>query len=292
MMKMWRNAILTLIISVFSLNAQAEHTTGDSTVIVGNTKISKLESQPTDMLDKVVVDGDTVDIILPEKNYSRYDRGLFNYLFIPKKQWSFGLTASYGNLEGSDIQILNVLSDLDLKCTIFSLKPYISYFIANNSCVGMKLGYSKTNVDLGALSMDFGDDLNFSIGDVLFYNESYSASIFYRHYIGLGRDKRFGIFNEVDLAFGSGTGQFKRNYNGETRDTQTISTECRLNFSPGLCVFFHDYVSFNVSFGIFGLYYKHEKQKTNDIDEGSRSSSGADFKFNLFNINFGIAVHI
>lgn len=51
-------------------------------------------------------------------------------------------------------------------------------------------------------------------------------------------------------------------------------------------------LSFNVSFGVFGLHLTNEKQITNGESEGSRFSSGANFKFNLFNINFGIGVHI
>ena len=46
--------------------------------------------------EKVVIDGDTVSIILPERNFGRFDRGLFNYIFIPKGKWGFGVTASYG----------------------------------------------------------------------------------------------------------------------------------------------------------------------------------------------------
>jgi hypothetical protein len=65
-----------------------------------------------------------------------------------------------------------------------------------------------------------------------------------------------------------------------------------LNFSPGVCVFIMDNVCFNVSFGVFGLNFKHERQTTNGIDEGSRFASGANFKFNIFNINFGIGVCI
>lgn len=53
-----------------------------------------------------------------------------------------------------------------------------------------------------------------------------------------------------------------------------------------------DNVCFNVSFGVFGLHVTHDKQYTNGVDEGSRTSSGANFRFNLFNINFGIGVSI
>lgn len=283
-MKKWRIYISLICIGIiFSASINATEAADTTKIAI---PVPSLNS------DRVIIGKDTVDIIIPEKNYGRYDRGLSNFLFIPKGQWSFGLTVSYGSISSEDLQLLNILKDFDLKGSIFSLKPYISYFFRNNSAIGMRLGYSKNNVDLGKLSMDFGSDLNFSLADVLYNNEYYSASVFYRHYIGLGRDKRFGVFNEIDLAFGSGIGQFKRSYDGVPRDTRTVSSECRLNFSPGVCVFFHDYVSFNVSFGVFGLYFKNEKQTTNGENEGSHFSSGADFKFNLFNINLGIAVHI
>ena len=51
-------------------------------------------------------------------------------------------------------------------------------------------------------------------------------------------------------------------------------------------------VSFNLSFGVFGFYLKNEKQSVDGVPEGSNVSSGANFRFNIFNLNFGIAAHI
>lgn len=290
---MWRYLILSISL-LLAINVDAAIPT--DTIIRVSNKISlkpkTIGARPDDVKELVIVGKDTVDVILPEKNYGRYDRGLFNYLFIPKGQWSFGLAVSYGSIGSQDLSLLNLVSDLDLDGSIFSLKPYVSYFFKSNSCVGMRLGYNRGHVDLKSLGMDITDDLNFNIANVLFHTESYSASVFYRHYVGLGKSRRFGVFNEVDLAFSSGNGQFKRYYNEQPRDTRTNTSECSLNFSPGLCVFIQDYISFNVSFGVFGLHLKKEIQTTNDVEEGSRFSSGADFKFNLFNINLGIAVHI
>ena len=113
--------------------------------------------------------------------------------------------------------------------------------------------------------------------------------MFYRNYVGLGRSKRFAIFNEAALTFGSGSSRFKRPLDGKLRDTRTDLTQVALNFSPGLCMFIMDYISFNV---LFGIHLTNEKQITDGVEEGSRFSSGANFRFNLFNINFGIGVHI
>ena len=241
---------------------------------------------------KVIVDGDTVSIILPDKNYGRYDRGLFNFLFIPKGQWSVGLTASYGEFSTDDVQMLSILNNLDLKIKAYSIKPSISYFFRSNQSIGVKFNYSNSRLNLNSLTFDFDEDLNFSLSGVAYSSETFSASINYRNYVGLGPDKRFAIFNEVDLGYGTGSSNFRRLFNDEPKTTHTTINEASLNFSPGLCVFIMDYISFNVSFGVFGLNMRHERQTTDGSPDGSRFTSGANFKFNIFNINFGMAVHI
>ena len=70
--------------------------------------------------EKVVIDGDTVSIILPERNFGRFDRGLFNYIFIPKGKWGFGVTASYGELQTEDIAVLSLLKDFNFKGKMYS----------------------------------------------------------------------------------------------------------------------------------------------------------------------------
>lgn len=244
------------------------------------------------MEERVIVAGDTVGIILPERNWGRYDRGLYNFLFIPRGQWMFGLTASYGSLDTKDIRLLDMLKDLSFEGKQYSIRPTISYFIKSNTSVGLKLAYNRGDAHLGSMSVDFDDDLNFSLKDVSYQSNKYSIGVFYRNYVGLGTEKRFAVFNEVDLSFASGFSRFQRYYNNELRDTRTTSTSVNLNFSPGVCVFLMDYLSFNISFGVFGIHLTNEKQKTNDVEEGSNFQSGANFRFNLFNINFGIGVHI
>lgn len=256
-------------------------------------RVLSLKATPDNEIDeKVIVGGDTVSIILPERNFGRYDRGLYNYLFIPKGQWMFGISASYGDFSSEDVEVLSVLRDFDFKGKQYAIRPVMGYFFRSNQCLGLKFDYTRGEADLGSLAIDMGDDLNFAIRDVSYYSQKYSVGMFYRNYVGLGRAKRFALFNEVALTFGSGSSRFKRYYGGELSDTRTNLTQVALNFSPGLCVFVMDYLSFNVSFGVFGLHLTKEDQTTNNIEEGSRVSSGANFRFNLFNINFGLGVHI
>lgn len=296
--------IITIIFSiyfatqfVYSWDLESKNTYVDGNILDRFTNNKKI---PVDTLDidesildeKVIIGEDTVSIVIPQKNYGRYDRGLYNYLIIPKGQWAFGLTASYGEFNTDDIQVLSILKNLDLKIKAYSLKPSITYFFNNNQCIGLNLNYTRTITDLSNLSVDFDDDINFSLHDVSYYSENYSTSAFYRYYVGLGSQKRFAVYNEVALGFGSGSSRFKRIYNDEPKDTKTTSTTASLNFSPGICVFMMDNASFNVSFGVFGVKMSKEKQVTDGKYEGSRFSSGANFKFNIFNINFGLAIYI
>ncbi len=242
--------------------------------------------------ERVIVGSDTVSVILPQKNYGRYDRGLFNYLFIPKGQWSFGLMASYGEFNTDDVQILGMIKDIDMKLKAYSIQPSISYFFSHNQSMGLKFNYVRMEGDLPNLSVDFSDDINFSLKDVSYYQQSFSTSLNYRNYIGLGSARRFAVFNEVDLAFGSGSSRFRRYYAGKMKDTRANFVTASLNFSPGVCVFIMDYISFNISFGVFGINVRNERQWTDGREDGSRFTSGANFRFNIFNINFGMAVYI
>ena len=149
--------------------------------------------------EQVIVGGDTVGIVLPQKNYGRFDRGLFNFLFIPKGQWSFGIQASYGEFNTDDFQMLSILNDLNVKVKAYSLEPSIAYFFGNNQSIGINFNFTRMYVDLAGLSVDFSDDINFRLSDVSYYSKTYTTAIAYRNYVGLGRDRRFGVFNEVEI---------------------------------------------------------------------------------------------
>lgn len=275
---------LMICMAAVALGAAAQST--DSLVV--RKSLGKIP-EPT---ERVIVGEDTVSIIIPQKNYGRFDRGLFNYLFIPKGQWSFGVTASYSEFNADDIQMLSYLKDFDFDGKQYSIKPSVSYFFASNQALGIKLNYTRRDADLGRLAVDFDDDISFDVRDVSYTSSDYAIGVFYRNYVGLGTMKRFAVFNEVDLSFGSGSSRFIRSYNNVPRDTRTTSVEASLNFSPGVCVFIMDNVNFNVSFGVFGIKVRKDRQTTDGTETGSRVSSGANFRFNIFNINFGLGFNI
>ena len=185
-------AVVVLVFAACSVHAQT---------IMRKKSVANTERRQTAEQEMVIARGDTTAIILPEHNFGRFDRGLYNYLYIPKGCWGFGVTASYGELNTKDIQVLNILNDFDFGGKIYSINLSAAYFFRHNQSVGLKVNYSRGTADLNHLAVDFSDDLNFSIRDVSYYQESYAMGCAYRNYVGLGRQKRFSVFNEVDLMF-------------------------------------------------------------------------------------------
>lgn len=260
-------------------------------LLKGTHKVVRDDSR-LDLSEKVVFRGDTIPMVLKDRNIGRYDRGLFNYLFIPKGGWSFGLTASYGEFSTSELEMFSLVSDFNFSGHSFSIKPYVSYFIRNNMSVGLRLAYTSSKATVESLKVDIDEDMNFNLSDIMYRNESYTAAFFFRQYVGMARRGRFGIFNEVELAFASGNADFRRPYAGEPKVTHTTYMETQLNFSPGVSVFIMKNVNFNVSFGVFGFHLRNERQYVDGEKSGNRFTSGANFRFNIFNIAFGIAVHV
>ncbi len=242
---------------------------------------------------------DSITLALPDTiksskglNRKKYNRGLKNYLLIPKKQWIAGLTVSYGEFDVKDNTLLIFLDDLDFKGSMTTLNPFVGYFIRDNQCIGVKLGYSSLSAKLENLNIAIDEDLQLQLSNMRYLGETFSAAIFHRAYIGIDKGKRFGFFNETELAFSNGTSRFIRSSEENIKNTKTTTSEIKLGLNPGICVFIMNNVSASVSFGVAGLRYGTIKQTTNGEDAGSRHSSGADFKINLLNINIGMCLHI
>lgn len=255
---------------------------------------SKVVDDPNklNLEEKTIYRGDTVPMVLKSINLGRYDRGLFNFLYIPKGTLSIGLTASYGEFSTKDLELLGLISDVSVGGNVFSIKPYLQYFIKNNLAVGLKFGYYNAKGQIDSFDVDIDEDMNFSLNDVMYSSRSFSYAATLTQYIGLTRRGRFGVFNEIELAMHHGTSHFQRPYGGVLRDTKTQTTEGQINFSPGLQVYIMKQVAFHVSFGVFGFNFKHESQTEDGEFTGKRFSSGANFRFNIFNINFGISVNV
>ena len=271
---------LVLLVGARSLAAQQR----DTIVVRDTVFLSKEEFEKK----KDIVESSNLIRIKP---VGRFDRGIVSYRFIPKKKWIGGLTFSYVNYDSDDSRLLfSVLKDFDCNFKTFSLKPFMGYAVADNMVVGVKLGYNHTIADLGNVSIDMGDDLDFSLTNMRYAEDLYSFGVFHRSYVGLDRGKLFGLFNETTLTYKNGSSSFARGEGEDYKRTETTINELHLGISPGVAVFITQNICAELSFGVVGFKYRSESQKNNLGETGKRRNSGADFKINLFNINIGLTV--
>lgn len=111
----------------------------------------------------------SVSDTIPEKKFlGRFDRGIVNHLFVKRKTWMTGLTVSYAGYDSEDTQFLSLLKDFDCEAKLFTINPFVGYFIKENVCIGIKFGYQNVYANLGNISLDIDDDLSFSLKDMSF----------------------------------------------------------------------------------------------------------------------------
>ncbi len=280
-----------------------EHRDGGQYIWIPDENVSAVESVlngksqgytpgKVDLNEMTFWRGDSIPMALPTKRLGRYDRKLYNWLIYPKGLWHIGLTANYGELNTEDMEILTLINDIDLHGKIYSIKPSVSYFLRNNLCVGMRLAFTKGDMGINSFKVDIDEDMSFNLHDIRYTSDSYAAAVFLQQYFGLSRRGRFAVFNEAEISVGTGSSHFIRPFDGELRDTRTKSQSFNINYSPGVSIMMMKNAAFNLSFGIFGFHLKDEKQWENGEESGSRFTSGINFRFNLFNINFGVSIII
>ncbi len=254
---------------------------------------------------KLVVVHDTVYVPIPEakmpvdssriiyaKPVGRYDRGIMNYRFIPKHKWIGGVTVSVFNFESDNSRLLfSLLKDIDLNLRTLSVKPFVGYAIKDNTVVGLKLGYSRISGGINNLALNI-EDLDISLKDIKYMDDSYSFSLFHRSYIGLDPKGLFGLFNETTIGYSMGSTRFSRGSGESLKYTDTSINQLNVGLNPGIAIFIMPNVGAEVSFGVAGFTYNWEKQKKSSGEVGKRTNSGANFKINLLNINIGITVCI
>jgi len=134
------------------------------------------------------------------------DKLIPNHLTIPKGQWMVGSTFSYSEHEDDNYKFL-VLEKIESTGYTFKVSPFFGYFIRDNVALGGRFSYNRTYTDLGNISLDLDDDINFDISDVNYLEHTFSATGFVRTYMPIGSSKIFGLFNEARVTYGYGQGK-------------------------------------------------------------------------------------
>lgn len=226
----------------------------------------------------------------------RVDRNVDNNKFVYKGEVMLGLTASYGKVNSDNSDLMLLLNGIDVGLRSTTIRPFFAYAYRDNLAVGLRLGYeyikgnlSNIDVNLGLIA-DGMEDMN--IGNLSLRNETFSWSLFHRHYLGLDRRGIVGVILETELLFKDGTSRFLTG-NDVASASFSRNFAAQLNVNPGLGVYIFPQVCVTATVGIGGLRYNNIRQ-CDALGEviGRRDQSSLNFKVNILDIQIGIVAHL
>ncbi|MBD0405469.1 hypothetical protein [Flammeovirga sp. EKP202] len=227
------------------------------------------------------------------KRSDLYSRGIENNTFIKKGQWLTGATFNYSEHANDNYKFL-ILEDWSGKGYNFQVSPFVAYFLNDNFSIGGRFTYNRSLLDIDELNLKIGDDLSMSINGAHYLSHTFYSTFFIRNYLSLGKSNRFGLFNEVRLSYGYG--QSKEMTIGqtpaETQGIYSVINEFNIGVAPGLVAFINDNVALEASIGLIGFSNKWTKQVENQVEEGERRVSKANFNIDIFSLNIGLAFYL
>ncbi len=296
-----------LLLILFVLSFAGVNQTSAQNVVEGDSLrlVNRVDSLKDLLISEGIITQTEWDKIIRERNLAmdtvpvkqreserKRRRMITNYRFVAKGDVAVGFAISFANYDTEDSQFFGMIEDFSGQISAFSTKPFVAYFYAPNSCVGVKYSNTKIDADLSSLYVDIDEDLNMELGKTGCGYNLNSVALIHRSYVGLDRGHRFGLFNETSLEYSWGEMDYVRTLASGLTKTNTDIQQIRIGLNPGLSVFVMDKFTVEASVGIAGFKMNRKRQTTNGVESGWRKSLGMDYKFNVFNIQIGIVAYL
>ena len=263
---------------------------------VGAARVVHVVTVPAATAETDAAAGDRMTVkkrFLPTSR--RFDREINKNRFVYRGETMLGLTASYGTLSSEDADMFPVFDGINLNGAVASVNPFIGYFYKDNSCIGLRFGYSHISGTLDTFGVNLGssNDLDIEIPWIDLSSNRFSAGLFHRSYVALDDRGRFGVFGEAELSFSSGENTFAYKAGESVKHTESNTTMLRVLFSPGVAVYAFPNVCMSLSFGLGGFKYTSIKQYDQDgVETGNRHYSKLNFRLDLADIRIGMTIHL
>ncbi len=140
--------------------------------------------------------------------------------------------------------------------------------------------------------MVLDSETSYDIENLYSISHSYEGMAAFRMYMSLGKNTRFGLFNEVQLQVGGGQSKICSGSGTSLTGTYERSFKCNVGLAPGVVVFLNNYSAMEVNVGVLGFDYNHTRSVSDQVYVAHRKTKQANFKINLFSITFGVAFYI
>lgn len=220
-----------------------------------------------------------------------FKRGLEQISFVPKGQWIGGVSVSYFQSDFENYQFL-IVENLNGDTYTFKVSPMVMFCFKDNLAAGGRLSYSRSRTRLDGASLVLGADTSYDVDNLYSISHNYHGTAMFRNYISLGKSMRFGFFNEVDLSLGGGQSKLVNGTGDELTGTYERNFNLNIGLTPGIIMFLSNYSAIEVSIGVLGFNYTHTHSISDQIYQAERNRKSANFRINLFSVQFGVAFYI
>ncbi|MDE6145402.1 MAG: hypothetical protein K2O38_02800 [Muribaculaceae bacterium] len=231
-------------------------------------------------------------VVAPVNAQVPFERGIDKpIVFVPKGEWITGVSVSY-SAERLDNYSFFILENLKGNGYTFKVSPTLLYAFQNNLAAGGRFSYSRTLAKVDRASLVLASDLGYDINHLFSLSHSYGGTALFRNYISLGQNRRFALFNEIQLQLSGGQSKLA------TGTGQTLSGTYQKNFSlkvgvtPGVIMMLNNYSAIEVNVGVLGFNYNNIRAITDQIYFANINRNSANFKINLFSITFGCMFYL
>lgn len=220
-----------------------------------------------------------------------FKRGLEQISFVPKGQWIGGVSVSYSQSDFENYQFL-IVENLNGDTYTFKVSPMVMFCFKDNLAAGGRLSYSRSRTRLDGASLVLGADTSYDVDNLYSISHNYHGTAMFRNYISLGKSMRFGFFNEVDLSLGGGQSKLVNGTGDELTGTYERNFNLNIGLTPGIIMFLSNFSAIEVSIGVLGFNYTHTHSISDQIYQAERNRKSANFRINLFSVQFGVAFYI
>lgn len=220
-----------------------------------------------------------------------FKRGLEQHSFIPKGQWITGVSVSYTQSSQDDYQFF-IIEDINADTYSFKVSPMLLYCFKDNLAAGGKFSYNRSMYKVDRASVIVDSETSYDIDNLYRIANNYYGMACFRNYFSFGSNKRFGMFNEIQLQLGGGESKLTNGSNEDITGTFERNFSMDIGIAPGMIMFLNNYSAIEVNVGVLGFSYTKTRSVTDQIYIAHRSSQSANFRLNLFSITFGVAFYL
>lgn len=221
----------------------------------------------------------------------QYEKDFESVVFVPKGQWVAGLSISYDQTNQNNYQFL-ILEGISGDTYTFKVSPMVCYIFKDDMGVGGKFSYSRSLTKLSNADFVIDSESDYSMENIYRLSHNYWAMAIFRNYFSIGRSKRFGFFNEIQLQLGGGQSKLTKGKGHAITGAYERNFSLNVGIAPGLAIFLSNYSALEVNVGVLGFKYTHTKQISDQVHVSRRNSKSANFRINLFSITFGAAFYL